>query len=97
MVAFPSGDYEFLAADRPETGPYKACSLFSPMFDFTSMLQAEETARAALAALFDPALREEEDDAPAQGPAPAAGGTRRAEPSRRALIFGGSETRSPQT
>lgn len=57
MVAFPSGDYEFLAADRPETGPYKACSLFSPMFDFTSMLQAVETAGAVIPALLDPANR----------------------------------------
>ncbi|WP_371346578.1 [NiFe]-hydrogenase assembly chaperone HybE [Ancylobacter sp. IITR112] len=61
IIAFPSGEYEFVGANRPETGPYKACSLFSPMFDFTSMLQASETARAALAALFDPAHREEGD------------------------------------
>lgn len=61
IIGFPSGPYEFLAANRPETGPYKACSLFSPMFDFTSMLQASETARAVLAALFDPAIREEGD------------------------------------
>ena len=61
IIAFPSGAYEFVGANRPETGPYKACSLFSPMFDFTSMLQATETARAALAALFDPAIREEGD------------------------------------
>lgn len=61
LVSFPSGHYEFVAANRAETGPYKACSLFSPMFDFTSMLQASETARAALAALFDPAIREEGD------------------------------------
>ncbi|MEP9367264.1 [NiFe]-hydrogenase assembly chaperone HybE [Xanthobacter sp. VNH20] len=59
LIAFPSGWYEFLSANRPETGPYKACSLFSPMFDFTSMLQATETATAALLALLDPAHREE--------------------------------------
>ncbi|MDI4666004.1 [NiFe]-hydrogenase assembly chaperone HybE [Xanthobacter autotrophicus] len=59
LIAFPSGTYEFLAADRPETGPYKACSLFSPMFDFSSMLQAVETAAAVLPALFDAANREE--------------------------------------
>ena len=59
LIAFPSGTYEFLAADRPETGPYKACSLFSPMFDFSSMLQAVETAAAVLPALLDPANREE--------------------------------------
>jgi [NiFe] hydrogenase assembly HybE family chaperone len=61
LVAFPSGQYEFVGANRAETGPYKACSLFSPMFDFTSMLQATETARAALVSLFDPAIREEGD------------------------------------
>ncbi|MCG5234793.1 [NiFe]-hydrogenase assembly chaperone HybE [Xanthobacter oligotrophicus] len=59
LIAFPSGAYEFLAANRPETGPYKACSLFSPMFDFSSMLQAVETAAAVLPALFDVANREE--------------------------------------
>jgi len=57
MVDFPSGAYEFLAADRVETGPYKACSLFSPMFDFSSMLQAVETAQAVIPALLDPANR----------------------------------------
>ncbi|MFG1464684.1 [NiFe]-hydrogenase assembly chaperone HybE [Xanthobacter sp. DSM 24535] len=59
LIAFPSGWYEFLGANRPDVGPYKACSLFSPMFDFTSMLQASETAKAALIALFDPAHRED--------------------------------------
>lgn len=56
-IDFPSGTYEFLSAERPETGPYKACSLFSPMFDFSSMLQAVETAEAVLPALIDPANR----------------------------------------
>lgn len=59
LIDFPSGTYEFLAANRPETGPYKACSLFSPMFDFSSMLQAVETAQAVIPALFDPANRED--------------------------------------
>ncbi|QRG07842.1 [NiFe]-hydrogenase assembly chaperone HybE [Xanthobacter dioxanivorans] len=59
LIDFPSGAYEFLAATRPETGPYKACSLFSPMFDFSSMLQAVETAEAVLPALLDPANRED--------------------------------------
>ncbi len=83
LIGFPSGEYEFVAANRPETGPYKACSLFSPVFEFTSMLQATETACAALIALFDPAIRE--DAAP---PAtPDRGGEE--VPTRRALIFGG--------
>ncbi|WP_238120505.1 MULTISPECIES: [NiFe]-hydrogenase assembly chaperone HybE [unclassified Xanthobacter] len=59
LMDFPSGTYEFLSAERPETGPYRACSLFSPMFDFSSMLQAVETAEAIIPALLDPANREE--------------------------------------
>jgi len=59
-IEFPSGWYEFLGANRADVGPYKACSLFSPMFDFSSMRQAVEIAQAALTALFDPAVREEE-------------------------------------
>lgn len=59
FIDFPSGTYEFLAANRPETGPYKACSLFSPMFDFSSMLQAVETAEAVMPGLLDAANRED--------------------------------------
>lgn len=59
LIEFPSGVYEFLYAQRKEVGPYKACSLFSPMFEFTTLLQATETASAALTALFDPAIRED--------------------------------------
>ncbi len=59
LVEFPSGLYEFVHAQRKDAGPYKACSLFSPMFEFTTMLHATETAAAALVALFDPANRED--------------------------------------
>lgn len=59
LIDFPSGTYEFLAANRPETGPYKACSLFSPMFDFSSMLQAVETAEAVMPGLLDAGNRED--------------------------------------
>lgn len=59
LVEFPSGHYEFVHAVRAEVGPYKACSLFSPMFEFTTMLQATDTADAVLVALFDPSIREE--------------------------------------
>lgn len=59
LVEFPSGLYEFVHAQRKDCGPYKACSLFSPMFEFTTMLHATETASAALVALFDPANRED--------------------------------------
>lgn len=63
VIAFPSGEYEFLHNRREMVGGYKACSLFSPMADFTSQLQAIEVARAVLAALFDPAHRAETDRA----------------------------------
>lgn len=33
VISFPSGDYEFLHNSREMVGPYKACSLFSPMAD----------------------------------------------------------------
>lgn len=62
-VEFPSGRYEFVTARRDGIGPYKACSLFSPMFEFTSLLQATDTAAAALVALFDPSIREDGDRA----------------------------------
>ena len=58
---FPSGAYEFVFNQRPATGPYFACSLFSPMEDFSSQLQATDTARMVMSALFDPASREEDD------------------------------------
>ncbi|MGQ9369491.1 [NiFe]-hydrogenase assembly chaperone HybE [Azospirillum sp. ST 5-10] len=103
LVAFPSGLYEFVHAVRPEVGPYKACSLFSPMFEFRTMLQATETAAAALVALFDPAVREDAPPAPPQKEAqgepqgeaktePTAGPVR---PSRRSLLLGGRTETAP--
>jgi [NiFe] hydrogenase assembly HybE family chaperone len=59
LIDFPSGAYEFIANVRPMAGPYKACSLFSPMDAFSSQLQATDCARAVMAALFDPANRAE--------------------------------------
>ncbi|MBO5996759.1 MAG: [NiFe]-hydrogenase assembly chaperone HybE [Acetobacter sp.] len=61
-VPFPSGEYEFMAVCRVEEvgiqalPPYRACSLFSPMFEFSTMEQAIETAQEVLRALLDPAL-----------------------------------------
>lgn len=97
VFAFPSGDYEFIANARGHVGPYFACSLFSPMSDFSSQLQATETARAVLAALFDDKARDVGDEAGTirdlrvselerQRQAEAA---RNAAPTRRALITGG--------
>lgn len=63
FVEFPSGRYEFVTARRDGLGTYKACSLFSPMFDFSSLLQATDTAAAVMVSLFDPAIREDGDRA----------------------------------
>lgn len=52
-IDFPSGTYEFIHNTREQVGGYKACSLFSPMEDFSSQMQAVDVARAVMAALFD--------------------------------------------
>lgn len=95
-VSFPSGDYEFIHNTRDLVGGYKACSLFSPMADFSSQLQAVEVARAVMAALFAAEHREETDRAaeiraarvaevkPKESAPEVA-----AEPTRRALITAG--------
>ncbi|AWB09040.1 [NiFe]-hydrogenase assembly, chaperone, HybE (plasmid) [Azospirillum humicireducens] len=101
LIEFPSGRYEFVHANRKGVGAYKACSLFSPMFEFASMLQATETASAALVSLFDPAIREdgaqqsaeirrrrEVELAPPPDPVPVQADPVR--PSRRALLGMGS-------
>lgn len=62
-IAFPSGEYEFIHNSREMVGPYKACSLFSPMADFTSQMQATDVARAVMAELFREENREETDRA----------------------------------
>ena len=85
LLSFPSGDYEFTAVNRDQAGdlpPYLACSLFSPMFDFTTMLQAIETAQAALVGLMDPTLN------PAYRPAPASDTPVPARAGRRSLLTG---------
>jgi [NiFe] hydrogenase assembly HybE family chaperone len=93
VILFPSGEYEFIHNAREQTGPYLACSLFSPMGDFTSQLQAVEVARAVMVELFKADNRAETDRAaeiramreaelappPALDPAP----------SRRSLLTGG--------
>lgn len=63
VLTFPSGEYEFLHNARPETGPYLACSLFSPMSDFTSQLQATDVARAVMGELYKAENRAETDRA----------------------------------
>jgi [NiFe] hydrogenase assembly HybE family chaperone len=49
---FPSGHYEFTAAEQDGIGPYQLCSLYSPAFEFASQDDARATALAVLAALF---------------------------------------------
>ncbi|MDD9730507.1 [NiFe]-hydrogenase assembly chaperone HybE [Mameliella sp. AT18] len=63
LIAFPSGEYEFIHNTRDMIGGYKACSLFSPMGDFSSQMQAQEVARAVMVALFDEGNRAETDRA----------------------------------
>lgn len=63
LIAFPSGEYEFIHNSRDMIGGYKACSLFSPMGDFSTQMQAQEVARAVMVALFDEGNRAETDRA----------------------------------
>ncbi|WP_299629227.1 [NiFe]-hydrogenase assembly chaperone HybE [uncultured Tateyamaria sp.] len=63
LVAFPSGEYEFIHNTREQIGGYKACSLFSPMGEFKSQMQAQEVAAAVMVALFDAGNRAETDRA----------------------------------
>lgn len=49
----PSGQYEFIRAHHQTLGDYATCSVFSPMFEFTSQALAMQTADEVLAALFD--------------------------------------------
>jgi [NiFe] hydrogenase assembly HybE family chaperone len=63
LISFPSGEYEFIHNTREMIGGYKACSLFSPMGEFTSQMQAQEVARAVMVALFDAENRAESDRA----------------------------------
>lgn len=97
LIGFPSGEYEFIHNTRPQIGGYKACSLFSPMGEFKSQMQAQEVAAAVMVALFDAenqaetdraadirAAREAELAPPPQEPSKLSD-----EPSRRAVITAG--------
>jgi [NiFe] hydrogenase assembly HybE family chaperone len=94
VIEFPSGGYEFIHNSREMTGPYLACSLFSPMGDFTSQMQAVDVARAVMVELFKHENRAETDRAAeikarreAELAPPALDS--QDEPSRRRLITGG--------
>ncbi|WP_428523495.1 [NiFe]-hydrogenase assembly chaperone HybE [Roseibium sp.] len=101
ILNFPSGDYEFIHNTREMTGAYMACSLFSPMFEFKTQMQAVEVARAVMAALFDPGNIADTDRAadiraareaaaaPANDREADDGPERETVPTRRAIITGG--------
>lgn len=97
ILTFPSGEYEFIHNTREIVGGYKACSLFSPMGEFSSQMQAQEVARAVMVALFDGENRAETDRAAdiraareaALAPEEETTGTLQDVPSRRAVITGG--------
>ncbi len=100
VIAFPSGEYEFIHNRREMTGGYKACSLFSPMGDFTSHKDATDVARAVMEAIFDPAHRAQSDraadirarrEAELAAPVDALAAVNPA-PNRRAVITGGIAT-----
>lgn len=80
-VEFPSGSYEFLAADEEELGPYLSGSLFSPMFEFPDMEQAQAVALASLEAIFTPSP-------PAPAPPPVGLSAKLQQPVSRRGFFG---------
>ena len=51
-LAFPSGNYRFVAGVLDGVGPIESCSLISPMEDFTAMEQVLTLAEETLEALF---------------------------------------------
>jgi [NiFe] hydrogenase assembly HybE family chaperone len=46
--------FDFIGADEPGFGPFEACSLFSPMFEFADQAAAEATAAEVLKQLREP-------------------------------------------
>ncbi len=77
-IVLPAGVFEFIGARDKELGPWLACSLFSPMFEFHDMAGAEATALAVLQGLFD---------GPEPAPPPAA------DLAKRSFLFGSAATR----
>jgi len=68
--AFPAGAYEFVTGEDPALGPYRSCSLFSPVTAFASHADARLVASLARAALFDAANAEvDESMSDARSPA----------------------------
>jgi len=82
---FPAGVFEFIGGRDPALGDYQACSLFSPMFEFSGPAHAHDTAVAALDALFDRASRDAGDVAVQ---VPASPSTTARPVSKRDFLFG---------
>ena len=78
--SLPAGEFEFVVGHIDGVGPVLTCSLFSPMDDFATHDAAQETALAAMAALFNKNIDHLDAEPPRDAPEPA--------PDRRALIFG---------
>jgi len=53
ILAFPAGQFEFIAGHEDGLGHYWMCSLFSPVFEFPDQEAAEATALSAIDALFE--------------------------------------------
>ncbi len=71
----PSGIFEFICGAEAALGPYRMCSLFSPVLQFDNQEAAIAAAEAAIIAFFDGAV-----SAAANGDKP--------QVSRRSLLFG---------
>lgn len=65
-IGLPAGEVDFIAGELEGFGRLDCCSLFSPVFEFSSMEAALETAEEATRAFFDPALLEEPPKPPAE-------------------------------
>ncbi len=50
---FPAGTFEFICGAEDALGPYRVCSLFSPVGQFENQDAALSTAEGAITALFD--------------------------------------------
>lgn len=59
-VSFPAGRFEMICGFEPQLGPYRMCSLFSPVLEFADHASAVATAEAALAEIL--ASGQEGDD-----------------------------------
>lgn len=57
----PAGSYEFINGAHEDFGPYRMCSLFSPMYEFADHSSAMATAAVALDAVMTAQTAEEQE------------------------------------